>query len=116
MKTLEQRRMTADEWRVEGERRFGADPLKWKFVCPSCGHIQAVEDFRPYKAQGATADSAFQQCIGRFTGAGGAFDATKWKPCNYAIYGLFHLQHVVVIHENGSEVKAFSFADAEAQS
>lgn len=61
--------MELGEWLAEGERRFGADRLKWRFVCPSCGHIQAVEDFRPFKSKGATAETAYFNCIGRYSGA-----------------------------------------------
>lgn len=34
-----------EEWRTEGVRRFGEDILKWKFKCPMCGHVAAVEEF-----------------------------------------------------------------------
>lgn len=112
MRTMANTRMTREEWLKEGERRFGADQLKWSFVCPSCGHVQAVEDFRPYKAAGATTNSAFQECIGRYTGAKGAFDASQFKPCNYALFGLFRLEHVeVAVEEQREPVRVFQFAE-----
>ena len=113
MATVTISRMTYGEWLQEGERRFGADRLKWKFVCPSCGHVQAVEDFRPHKAAGASAESALQECIGRYQGAKGAFDSAKFKPCNYALFGLFRLEHVEVVVEGQTEpVRVFEFAEA----
>jgi hypothetical protein len=106
-------RMSYQQWLDEGKRRFGADFLKWRFVCPSCGHVQAVEDFRPFKDAGATADSARSECIGRYMGAKVAFDAAKWKPCNYALFGLFRLKHVEVEIEGKPEPsRSFHFAEA----
>ena len=43
-------RMTRAEWEAEGKRRFGDDMMTWRFVCPSCGHVQSAND---YKAAGA---------------------------------------------------------------
>ncbi len=103
------------EWQAEGTRRFGADPLKWRFVCPACGHVQSVEDFRPFKDQGADADSARFNCIGRYQGAnpnaGLAGTGKAPGPCNYTSGGLFDLRPVVVTIPNGSPIRAFAFAD-----
>jgi len=38
--------MTYTEWKAEGQRRFGKNKLNWRFVCPSCGHIASVQDWR----------------------------------------------------------------------
>ena len=105
-------KITLAEWLAEGERRFGKSPFEWKFVCPSCGHIQAVGDFRQFKERGANPDCAAQLCIGRFTGADGAFDPAKYKPCNYTVNGLLCLAKTVVVLENGVEQAVFEFAEA----
>ena len=52
-----------DAWKTEGERRFGADVRKWKFKCPMCGHVAAVEDFINLKVKDP-ANSAYEECIG----------------------------------------------------
>lgn len=106
---------TVAEWIAEGTRIFGADMLQWRFVCPSCGHIQTAEEFRPYgAAAGATANSVTCECIGRYTGAKDAFVKGQ-QPCNYAGYGLFHLSPVRVIQEDGHETHAFAFADSQPE-
>jgi hypothetical protein len=100
------------EWRAEGERRFGPDYNLWKFVCPSCGNVASVGDFREHAKTGASPNSATEVCIGRYTGASGAFDPAKHRPCNYAGFGLFRLSPVRVIHEDGHESHCFAFAEA----
>ena len=105
-------RMTFEEWQAEAERRFGTDQTKWRFVCPACGHVAAVEDFRPFKDRGASADSARCECLGRYTRPDAHF-GTKPGPCNYAGYGLFRLSPVLVV-SGGEEVHSFAFADPPA--
>lgn len=84
--------------------------LKWRFVCPACGHVQAVEDFRPYKAQGVTADTARFNCIGRYAGAKRrAFGGAGPGPCDYTSGGLLDIRPVVVVTPDG-EIKTFAFA------
>lgn len=104
--------MTHAEWKSEATKRFGHDPLDWKFVCPSCGHVAAVRD---WKDSGATEGEVAFSCIGRhstdpdsarraaFQGSGG--------PCDYAGGGLFRLNPVTVTMDGGKELSVFAFAD-----
>lgn len=103
---------TTEEWRAEGERRFGKNMMDWRFVCPICGNVASCEEFRQFESRGATPNSATCECIGRYTGGVGAFDDRKvgQKPCNYAGYGLFRLSPVRVIQE-GKEIHTFAFAE-----
>lgn len=103
-----QESMTREEWLAEAERRFGPDPMKWKFVCPCCKHVTAVED---WKKAGAKEENVAFSCVGRWTGASrGAF--TKGiGPCDYAGGGLFQLNPVRVIDDEGKEHRVFAFAD-----
>lgn len=48
------------DWLKELESRFGEDSEDWKFVCPSCGHVQSVADF---KAIGVDGNKAYCECI-----------------------------------------------------
>lgn len=110
-------RYTIEEWMAEGKRRFGDRMLRWKFVCPACGHVQMPEDFRPFKhIKGVDADTARFNCIGRYSGAdanAGLSGSGKEKgPCNYTSGGLFDLRPDVVVTPEG-EVKSFAFADVE---
>jgi hypothetical protein len=100
-------------WTAEGVRRFGEDNRRWRFVCPVCGHVASVEDW--WKA-GAPGDAVAFSCTGRWTGAKReAFTRGKGEgPCNYAGGGLFRLNPVGVVDDDGVVLQVFAFAD-EAQ-
>ncbi len=106
-------RMTIAEWSKEGAKRFGESQLQWVFVCPACGHKQKPIDFRPYKAEGATAETGRFNCIGRFSGAKRrAFGGKGEGPCDYTGGGLFNIMPMTVVLPNGEEIRAFDFAEA----
>lgn len=98
--------MTQDEWRAEAVKRFGSDPMEWRFVCPACGHVAAVKD---WKAIGATEGEVAFSCVGRHMDKSReAFTEKKQSgPCNYAGGGLFRLNPVEV---DGHE-RVFAFAE-----
>jgi hypothetical protein len=96
--------MTKGEWLAEATRRFGPDPIDWRFVCPICGTVASGHDFR---AAGANPNALARECIGRYTGA----RSFEEKPCNYAGYGLFRFSPVRVSMPDGTFVHAFAFAD-----
>lgn len=101
------------DWEAEGERRFGADRLNWKFVCPVCKHVQSVAD---YKAAGAPVDSAAFSCVGRWMeNSRRAFEERGSGPCNYAGGGLFRLNPVPVEMPGGKTINVFAFAPAESK-
>lgn len=104
-------RMTAAEWNVEGTRRFGPDQMKWKFVCPVCGHVASIED---WKKVGASIREAAFSCIGRhIEGSRPAFEKEGKGPCTYAGGGLFRLNPVEVV--DGKKVhQMFAFAEPSA--
>jgi len=99
---------TRDEWIAEGERRFGPDRMKWKFVCPVCGYVQTPDDYidSGAKDSGIIAFS----CVGRLRGIGDELK-DKGGPCNYAGGGLFRLNPWKVIDVQGNEHEMFAFAD-----
>jgi len=102
--------MSEADWVAEGKRLFGDDQLKWRFVCPICGNVQSPEEFRQYKDLGAQPDSAYTNCIGRYTeNPRRAFGGSGKGPCDYAGYGLFKVSPVIVTQESGREVRAFDF-------
>jgi len=109
--------MTRDEWLEEGRRRFGEDFMAWKFVCPICGHVQSVADFREYKDQGASPDSATFHCIGRYQEScrrafGDYKEDGKPGPCDYTAGGLFRLAPVHIDVGTDEPRHAFAFAEA----
>lgn len=93
------RKLTQAELLTEARERFGDDPIKWAFVCPSCGDVANGEDFRtaladrPRKnragADVIASDVVGQECIGRSLGALETSDE-KWKGrgCTWTAYGL----------------------------
>ena len=107
---------TLSEWRAKAIELFGEDFMKWKFVCPICGHVATVQD---WKDAGAPAKSAAFSCVGRWVGANPEIvkgdigpNGIKGKgPCNYAGGGLFQLNPIVVVDPDGHEMKAFAFAE-----
>jgi hypothetical protein len=103
------RTISEADWRAEGAKRFGEDMMKWRFVCPSCGHVATVADWH---AAGAPADAVAFSCVGRWIPSSIATIFEKGKgPCNYAGGGLFKINPVIV--ESG-DVKHDIFEFAEA--
>jgi len=111
-------RCTLAAWRAKAVELFGEDNMKWKFVCPICGHVASVQD---WKDAGAPATATAFSCVGRWAGANPKTskgnigpNGIKGKgPCNYAGGGLFQLNPVIVVDPDGVEIKAFAFADNE---
>ena len=100
---MTQTTMTEQDWREQGAALFGADLMQWRFVCPVCGFIASVQDYRDAGApEGAVAFS----CIGRWReGSRDAFNGKGAGPCNYTGGGLLRLNPVDV---DGRKVFAFA--------
>lgn len=105
------RSLTYLEWKAEAERRFGPDPMKWRFVCPSCGHIAST---MCWKLAGATQGEVAFSCVGRHRdGAKEAFaGGDNSKGCTYAGGGLIKLNPVTVTSD-GKSTELFEFAPEE---
>lgn len=103
------REVSFEQWLAEACEKFGEDRMNWKFICPSCGHIASVIE---YKNAGATEGQVGFSCIGRYLGAGDEHTFRKsGGPCNYAGGGLIGINPVTVIFPNGKKVNVFEFAD-----
>lgn len=104
--------MTRLEWIAEGERRFGPDPLRWRFVCPACGHVATVQD---WKDNEAPEEAVAYSCIGRWTSSlpipREAFGGNGPGPCNYAGGGLFRLNPQPVTDGENKVRHVFAFAE-----
>ena len=102
--------MIHSEWLAEAIKRFGPDRHKWKFKCPSCGHIASAQD---WKDAGASEGEIAFSCIGRHTMAGNKNTfAGKGGPCNYAGGGLLRLNPVPVQFD-GRTIDVFDFAEVK---
>ena len=103
-------RMTKAEWRAKGLSLFGDDFLLWRFVCPSCGHVQTAMDFLRFKDQGATPNTVYFNCIGRYDGHMDVPMYTTPGPCNYTSGGLLNISPVLVTDEEFRfEQRVFAF-------
>jgi hypothetical protein len=102
--------MTPEEWNTEGQKLFGENKMKWRFVCPACGFKQTVQD---YKDAGAPPGAVGFSCLGRWQEVRkDAFDKKDKRdlPCNYAGGGLINYNPVEV---DGR--KYFAFAPYEEE-
>lgn len=101
--------ITVSEWLDEGRRRFGPDPLDWKFQCPVCGRVYSVREHKEAGSSGP--NSAYQECIGRYLGAE-HFRGDNRNGCDWCAYGLFGTlwKGQLVQAEDGTIVEVFRFA------
>lgn len=117
-------RMTHDEWLAEAVRRFGPDPMGWRFECPFCGLVSTPGDFLEAGVKKEDAHRASIECIGRVVGAKGRMsekgettpDGKPAQPCDWAAFGLFGNlgKGPVVVRTEGDverETQAFPFAE-----
>jgi hypothetical protein len=98
-----------DDWTTEAKKRFGDDFMKWKFVCPMCGHVASIADF---KAAGAEdPNCAYSECLGRYQGKGSPKEGDS-SGCNWCAYGLFGIPKggCLVKREDGTYSHVFDFA------
>lgn len=105
------KKYTHVDWRNEAVKRFGHQSENWKFICPSCGYIASVKDWKDVGApDGAVAFS----CVGRWTGSKKEMGDKTGGPCNYTAGGLFNISPVDVKFGDG-EMSVFDFAPAAEQ-
>ena len=111
MSTGTAERVTQDELHAEMERRFGPDPKRWAFICPSCKDVACAQDFIDADRD---PNRVGQECIGRSLGAlnceqpkGGY----KGRGCDWCAYGLFR-GPMFVVTPNGNEIASFRIAPA----
>lgn len=86
------------DWIEKGKSKYGKLE-NWKFKCPKCGNIASVKEFMNI---GENANTAAQNCIGRFV---------KDKGCDWAAYGLFGTldKGKIVIDDAGNKTNVFDF-------
>lgn len=77
---------STEDWRAEGERRFGKNLMKWKFRCPMCGHVAAVQEFDDLGVKDPF-NSAYQECLGRYMGKGSPKEG-EHSGCNWTANGF----------------------------
>lgn len=101
--------LTVVEWREKAIAMFGEDEMRWRWKCPSCGHVASTAD---YKAAGAPSSAVGFSCVGRWLPNGKPMFDQTGGPCDYAGGGLICLNPVIVMAgEHRHEV--FEFAPEE---
>lgn len=102
---------SVEAWKAEGERRFGPNLNNWKYKCPMCGHVASVQDFKDLGVEDP-ANTAYEECIGRYTGKGTPQKGDS-SGCNWAAYGLLGIPkggtYIFTGPEKGAHI--FEFAD-----
>jgi len=101
------RKINYKDWLLEAEVKFGKETKNWKFICPACGYITSVED---WKNAGATEGEYAFSCIGRNIDMSKNM-GTKPGPCNYAGGGLIRMNPVHVYLKDGHIRETFEFAE-----
>lgn len=116
------RKLTQKELVAEATERFGSDPLKWAFRCPSCSDVANGQDFsealaaNPRKNRSGedviASDVVGQECIGRTLGSlQKGHGEYKGRGCDWVAYGLFAGPWEIVLPD-GRSMHAFPLADA----
>lgn len=114
------RKLTQAELVAEARERFGDDPMKWAFQCPSCKDIATGLDFRDALAEHPrrhmrsgedviASDLLGRECVGRTLGA--LTDGYTGRGCNWAAYGLFPGPWTIEMPD-GRSVHGFPLAPA----
>lgn len=109
--------MTLAEWRAKGKSLFGPDSSKWRFICPICGHVASVQDWRDLGAENAIAFS----CVGRFQEKNPLREALVKKgekvpgPCDYTGGGLLKFNPIHVTDDDGMEESLFAFYEGKEE-
>lgn len=117
------RKLTQEQLLAEAKERFGDDPMKWAFRCPSCKDVATSQDFsdalkeHPRKRRNGediiASDIVGQECIGRSLGARDKRQTYSGRGCDWAAYGLFSGPWTIVLPD-GREMYAFPLAEATA--
>jgi hypothetical protein len=106
-------RITLEDWHKLAIEKFGMDPNKWKFTCPSCGHVQTRQDFLDLGMSPRNVDTIVSfSCIGRWNlrDVVGFCEKSKGSGCDYAGAGLFRISPYTVVLPTGEERPTFAFA------
>lgn len=101
-------RMSHEQWTAKAIELFGEEPMDWAFVCPSCGFVATLRD---WKEAGASSSHAGFSCVGRWMDAPDKNTFSKnGGPCQYSGGGLITLNPVTVETDSGPIIRVFDFA------
>lgn len=101
-------KITYEDWVGKGTKKFGKKSTNWKFKCPACNHVATVQDWIEL---GAPESAIAFSCVGRY----GKSTNSKGGPCNYAGGGLFKLNPIHAIFQDGKIRETFEFAEGNSK-
>lgn len=102
---------TLKQWQEKGAKLFGDDFKTWKFVCPSCGNIQCINDFLDFMTLDQAMSVAHYSCIGRWLENGNNDMCSGKQPCNYTLGGLFCIATTMIITDDEKKHFVFDFKE-----
>lgn len=114
--TNEWLRIRLRAWQQIAIERFGPDPNHWRFVCPSCGHVQTRQDFRDLGMPERQLDNIIGfSCIGRWNTTHrdevvSYCEESQGYGCTYAGGGSINISPYTVLLPKGDERPTFGFA------
>lgn len=80
-------RLSLSDWQAQGLSLFGPEVNSWKYVCPSCGHVQTRADWLRLGMNPRQVDERVgYSCIGRWLdplGSVQALEMSKGTGCKY---------------------------------
>lgn len=104
------------EWHAKARELFGEKARYWRFICPACKTVQTGKQFMDAGCSEEEAKNSIAvECIGRWLSkeksqkAFGEKKRIQGKPCDYAGYGLFKLNPVPVLFDDGKIFHVFAF-------
>jgi len=105
--------MSLKEYMDEAKKRFGTEPINWKFVCPICKTEQTAADLVAAGVDRKEVENYIGfSCIGRWTNAGPCKKADKpGKGCDWTLGGLFQLHELEIITDDGVHHPRFALAE-----
>lgn len=109
-------RIELEDWHRQAIERFGPDPNHWRFVCPSCGHVQTRQDFLDLGMSQRQVDTIVGfSCIGRWnvthrSEVVGYCEQSRGYGCTYAGGGSINISPMTVLLPAGEERPTFGFA------
>jgi hypothetical protein len=106
-------RLRQADWLAIGKKLFGSDPMLWRFVCVSCGHVQTAADLVKRGVDPKTAlQAAYVNCEGRYAGA--TSSPAGPDGCDWSLGGLLNFADVYVQSKEGRLCPVFAFDHPDA--
>ena len=102
------KKLSFEEWKDKAIELFGKDSKDWRFVCPSCGHIQSVKsvlEHNPSLDPNNIQNWINYNCEGRYN---------EGEGCDWTLGGLFKIHKLEIIYL-GKEIPSFEFVKKEAE-